>query len=121
MGDLAATVSDSLGLDWGIPAPDTDTKGLVNEVNQLFSTQRYKYCHQYSKSVQFLRWLAPAIAAMVLGVLLAVVVPVAGCCTLCCRACGHCGAKSRIYRKKNQNVKCLVLTSIFLVTTSMIL
>jgi hypothetical protein len=99
VGDLAATVSDHVGLDWGIPPSDTDTRALVNE---------------------FLRWLAPAIAAMVLGVLLAVLVPVVGCCTLCCRACGRCGAKSRIYRKKNQNVKCLILTSIFLVTTSMI-
>ena len=61
------------------------------------------------------------IAAMVLGVVLAVAIPVAGCCILCCRACGRCGAKSKIYRKKNQNVKCVVLTSVFLATTSMIL
>ena len=35
VGDLAATVSDHVGLDWGIPPSDTDTRALVNEVNLL--------------------------------------------------------------------------------------
>lgn len=125
VGELVAAVSDQLELDWGIPPPDTNIRGLVDDVSHLPCISCKDLSSNNSRLVgfflQFLRWLAPTIAAMALGVLLAVVIPVAGCCILCCRACGHCGAKSMIYRKKNQNVKCLVLTSVFLATTSMIL
>ena len=125
VGELVAAVSDQLGLDWGIPPSDTNIRGLVDDVSHLPCISCKESSSNNSRLVgfflQFLRWLAPTIAAMALGVLLAVVIPVAGCCILCCRACGRCGAKSMIYRKKNQNVKCLVLTSVFLATTSMIL
>lgn len=69
---------------------------------------------------QFLSWLAPVVTATVLGLVLAVVFPVIGCCILCCRNMGYCGAKSRFYRKKHQNTKCSIYTSVFIVTVILI-
>ena len=72
-------------------------------------------------SLQLLRWFAPAIVAIASGIFLAVVSPCVGCCILCCRMSGHCGSKSRHYRKRQQNTKCFIMTIIFLLGVFMIL
>ena len=47
VGDLAATVSDQLQLDWGIPPPDKDVRSLVKEV--------YNITHSLSLSLSVLQ------------------------------------------------------------------
>lgn len=130
MSDAVAQVvsitNEELNLGWGIPPPETGTQGIINEVIYVSTVVTLHVIHIGSGhdrniSVQFLMWLAPAIAAVALGLLLAVVIPITGCCIVCCRKNGYCGAKSRLYRKKHQNVKCFVYTCAFLVSNAMIM
>lgn len=123
VAQVVSITNEELNLGWGIPPPETGTQGIINEVGSYCSHTiiHIGRGHNRNISVQFLMWLAPAIAAVALGLLLAVVIPITGCCIVCCRKNGYCGAKSRLYRKKHQNVKCFVYTCTFLVSNAMIM
>ena len=43
-------------------------------------------------SVQALRWYAPILALIILGVLFAITMPLCCCVICCCRCCNKCGA-----------------------------
>jgi len=70
---------------------------------------------------QFAARIIPVLVMVALGLLLAFLITCGGCCFCCCRLCGRCGAKGHRYRKKHQNVKCLVWTVIFLLSISMVI
>ncbi|XP_064287154.1 prominin-1-A-like [Passer domesticus] len=44
------------------------------------------------------------LVCMALGVVLAILVPLVGCCFCCCRCCGHCGG--RMYQKQGRRMRC---------------
>ncbi|XP_064383670.1 prominin-1-like isoform X2 [Halichondria panicea] len=63
---------------------------------------------------QVVTWLTPVLVVVGLGVVLALLFPLTGCCFCCWRCGGKCGAKNYKHTNKKELAKCLTLSIIFL-------
>ena len=78
--------------------------------------------------LQFLDWGKAVVALFILGLLLAICVPVAGICVCCCRCCGFCGGnytwsytRDHSYRSKRAWCACITLTIVTIILLMIVL